>query len=240
MSLVQSTSTVFIHPKLDLCLDQAVKSADVDLDRAVKNVFDVVESLPSREGLTRPDLRMQALVNRVANRIQLSSVDTLFYAAMLGLSVGGTNCDNIFEELLSVSRVHEVSPANLVRLFRARALGTCPGDREWQILASMVTSSVRLEALVPLLELLSLAKVEEPTSWELALGSLSWLTLSVPEFLTCLGALKACPDVELAAKHCARAVHALESGLVYELLSLADRDTLLFTLAILKHRFESH
>ncbi|EER20516.1 hypothetical protein Pmar_PMAR010262 [Perkinsus marinus ATCC 50983] len=104
----------------------------------------------------------------------------------------------------------------------------------------MVTSSVRLEALVPLLELLSLAKVEEPTSWELALGSLSWLTLSVPEFLTCLGALKACPDVELAAKHCARAVHALESGLVYELLSLADRDTLLFTLAILKHRFESH
>ncbi|EER20517.1 hypothetical protein Pmar_PMAR010263 [Perkinsus marinus ATCC 50983] len=87
MSLVQSTSTVFIHPKLDLCLDQAVKSADVDLDRAVKNVFDVVESLPSREGLTRPDLRMQALVNRVANRIQLSSVDTLFYAAMLGLSV---------------------------------------------------------------------------------------------------------------------------------------------------------
>ncbi|KAF4671319.1 hypothetical protein FOZ61_003256 [Perkinsus olseni] len=232
-------STTSIQAKFDLCLDQAVKCTDEDLERAVKNVFDVVESLPSRGGLTTPDPRMQALLARVTARTDLSSVDTLFYTAMLGLSVGGTNCDRLFEEILSVGRVYEVAPTNLVRLFRARSLRTSLGDLEWQILASMVTNDIRLVALVPLLELLALAKVEEATSWELALGSLSWLTLSVPEFLSCLSALKACPDVELAAKHCARAVHALDDGLVYELLSLADRDSLLFTLAILKHRFES-
>ncbi|KAF4672937.1 hypothetical protein FOL47_011205 [Perkinsus chesapeaki] len=237
--LLPKLTAISYHSKLALSLEHAVKASDDDLDRVLKNVYDVVESLDSREHLSSPDPRLQGLLARVSNRVDKSSVDTLFYAAMLGYSIGRFNCDQIFEEILSVRRVYELRPLDLVKLFRARASRGMPTDREWQILASMVTSDIRLEALVPLLELLSHAKVEEPTSWEQALASLSWLTLAVPEFLATLSALKDCPDVNLAAKHCARAVNALDEGLVYELLSLSDRDTLLFTLAILKHRFES-